>query len=510
VRHVDRCIEARLDSYQRAYEVARSIPTDQEFIEVWKNVQEAKEQQIRHCMQALRQFMGARGLDGDPTDSLRARSGHAHDRALGKWKIWQGQVHLLPKPEVAKPPLAPVPEVAKPPLSDKSLFIRWAAILWPLGSVLLSVILAVAIEQYPEFFRHDTWILPVCTWAALPCWILPLLFHERAKRWYRTVSSIPRVGMVAAPVFALAFLVFLILGSVTLLRFHRSHLAEALKRELAPAEPRQKSGSEASTLPPGSTIPVNGTKASPAGGNGNQGARQIELLFKDSPLFTESRKARITKDASRVNKYLESLGIAVPIAIPAIGIDTGAADPSAHGYSTSFDKPRYYYNEFTFEPKTLDNDEEITQAFVSYDVTLLLNKPEPPALPNPDVAPIASASAGTDSVEQKGMQYKWMASLTISGYLNQSLWGKGPMKEKVPGCPEAFWKLRTRYGQPFTDKLAIFMLRALVDEPYRDNTQHFGDYFYERLKMADSVIDNENAKFPDMKAVLQECRWFKQ
>ena len=194
VRHLDRCIEARLESYQRAYGDAKSVPTDQELIEVWKIVQEAQENQIRHCVQALRQFIGARGLQRDPTDNLRAQSAHAHDRALGKWKIWRGQVHLLPNPEVAKPPLLPKPEIVRPPLLDKSLYKRWAAILWPLGSVLLGVILAVAIEQYPEFFRHDTWILPVCTWAAIPCWIIPLLFHERAKRWYRRVSSIPRVG----------------------------------------------------------------------------------------------------------------------------------------------------------------------------------------------------------------------------------------------------------------------------------------------------------------------------
>jgi hypothetical protein len=90
VRHLDRCIEARLESYQRAYGDAKSVPTDQELMEIWKNVQEAQEHQIRHCVQALAQFMGTRGLSGNPTDSLRAQSARAHDRALGKWKIWQG------------------------------------------------------------------------------------------------------------------------------------------------------------------------------------------------------------------------------------------------------------------------------------------------------------------------------------------------------------------------------------------------------------------------------------
>lgn len=57
VRHLDRCIEAGLESYQRAYGDAKSVPTDQELMEVWKNVQEAQEHQIRHSVQSLRQFM---------------------------------------------------------------------------------------------------------------------------------------------------------------------------------------------------------------------------------------------------------------------------------------------------------------------------------------------------------------------------------------------------------------------------------------------------------------------
>jgi hypothetical protein len=64
-----------------------------------------------------------------------------------------------------------------------------------------------------------------------------------------------------------------------------------------------------------------------------------------------------------------------------------------------------------------------------------------------------------------------------------------------------------RYGQPFTDRLAAFLLKALGDEPYKDASQHFEEYFHERLQMADSVIDNENAKFSAIEAILQECKW---
>jgi hypothetical protein len=513
-QHIERCIEARLESYQRAYGDAKSVPTDQELIEVWKNVQEAQEVEIRHCVQALRQFMGARGLQGDPTDNLRVQCAHAHDRALGKWKIWRGQVHLLPKPEVAKAPLLPKPEIAKPPLLDKSLYVRWAAILWPLGSVLLSVILAVAIEQYPEFFRHDTWILPVCTWAAIPCWIIPLLFHERAKRWYRKASSIPRVGMVAAPVFALAFLVFLFLGSLKLLRFHRSHLAVALNKDQVSAEPAREIGSQATTPPEGSGYPVTSAGVSPAVVNGMKGDRQIEVTFKDSPLFTEERRSTITSDINKFAAYLGSLGMPVPTEIPPIGVDT--TNPKAVGWSFNVQSNnKYYYNTFTLQRGMLDDRQKIIEAFSSFVIgRFIYTPPTPLTIPNAERETPQQFYEATHTPEQMDRSYRWAASVPLTQYLNHSYWNRPFAKNQQPVCPDQgdgtafyFWKIRSRFGKEFTDELAVYTLRAVVDKPYTDTTQRYRQYFFERLKMADSVIDNENAKFREIEAIYKECGW---
>jgi hypothetical protein len=67
--------------------------------------------------------------------------------------------------------------------------------------------------------------------------------------------------------------------------------------------------------------------------------------------------------------------------------------------------------------------------------------------------------------------------------------------------------MRSRFGKEFTDNLAVFTLRAVVDKPYTDSTQRYRQYFFERLKMADSVIDNENAKLPEIEAIYKECGW---
>ena len=110
--------------------------------------------------------------------------------------------------------------------------------------------------------------------------------------------------------------------------------------------------------------------------------------------------------------------------------------------------------------------------------------------------------------------YRGMAGVILEQYLNHSYWNRPFAKNQQPVCPDQgdgmsyyFWKIRMRFGKEFTDKLAVFTLRAVVDKPYTDPAQHYRQYFYERLRMADSVIDNENAKMPAIDAILTECGW---
>jgi hypothetical protein len=115
---------------------------------------------------------------------------------------------------------------------------------------------------------------------------------------------------------------------------------------------------------------------------------------------------------------------------------------------------------------------------------------------------------------QMDRRYRWAASVPLTQYLNHSYWNQPFAKNQQPICPDQgdgtafyFWEIRSRFGKEFTDKLAVFTLRAVVDKPYTDSTQRYRQYFYERLKMADSVIDNENAKFPGIEAFYKECGW---
>jgi hypothetical protein len=227
--------------------------------------------------------------------------------------------------------------------------------------------------------------------------------------------------MVAAPVFALAFLVFLFLGSVKLLRFHRSHLAEALKREQAIAQLRQGSGREAGTLPQRSTVSVTSSNAPAAEASGRIGNRRIEVTFKDSPLFTKERRSTISSDINRFATYLGALGLPIPSDIPPIGIDT--SKPKAVGWSfNEQSNNKYYYNTFTLQQGALDDREKITEAFTSFVVgRFIYTPPIPFAIPDSGNQTPQQFYDATHTPEQMDRSYRWAASVPLTLYLNTGI-----------------------------------------------------------------------------------------
>ena len=236
-------------------------------------------------------------------------------------------------------------------------------------------------------------------------------------------------------------------------------------------------------------------------------------MFKDSPLFTPERRNRINTDINRFAAYLKNLGIPIPEDIPPIGVDT--TNPKANGWSfNSQSNNKYYYNKFTIQQGALDDRQKITEAFCNFVIGRFIYKPSPPMAPPSENQTPQQFYDATHTPAQMDQSYRWMASVVLIQYLNHSYWNQRFAKNQQPVCPDQgdgmsyyFWKIRQRFGGEFTDKLATFTLRAVVDKQYTDVTQHYRQYFYERLKMADSVIDNENAKMPIIDAILKDCGW---
>ena len=246
----------------------------------------------------------------------------------------------------------------------------------------------------------------------------------------------------------------------------------------------------------------------------------VQLIFKESVLLTPERKKRITEDIDGVAHYLRGLGpLAIPIPddLPPIGIDT--TNPKGEGWSfNSRSDHKYYYDQFTLQQGALDKQTKITEAFLSFVVGRFTYKPPPPMPPNLGEMTSQQYWEYTHSPEAMDQSYRWMTSVVVVQYLNHSYWNRPFAKNEKPECPDQgngmsfyFWRMRERFGREFADKLAMFTVRASMDSPYTgahaDAVHPYRHYLYERLTLADSVIDNERSKMPEIDSILSDCGW---
>jgi len=124
VQHIERCMAARLESYQRAYEEAGRVPTEQELTEILEDLKTVGELQVKHSSSFIDNFLRARRapVQCDPAQSLLEGCAHGHERILRTWKTWGENVQIKETARVkaqapAKtPPKAPAQTVvAKQP-----------------------------------------------------------------------------------------------------------------------------------------------------------------------------------------------------------------------------------------------------------------------------------------------------------------------------------------------------------------------------------------------------------
>jgi len=111
VQHIERCMIARLQSYQRAYEETGKVPTDEELEEILEELKTVGEIQVKHSSSFIDNFLRARRtpVQCDPEQSLMEGCAHAHDRVLRTWKNWEEKIRIK---EVAP---AKIKAAAKPP-----------------------------------------------------------------------------------------------------------------------------------------------------------------------------------------------------------------------------------------------------------------------------------------------------------------------------------------------------------------------------------------------------------
>lgn len=103
-RHVERCVFARFESYQRAFSESAHLPTDQELDSILKECRDVRTLQVQHSFKKLYDLIAANRGATTPMPtvaSLEASSTHGMDRVVSLWKQWKARVRLktLPKQE---------------------------------------------------------------------------------------------------------------------------------------------------------------------------------------------------------------------------------------------------------------------------------------------------------------------------------------------------------------------------------------------------------------------------
>jgi diguanylate cyclase (GGDEF)-like protein len=100
--HIGRCMAAKLDSYQAAFDQTDQNPSDQDFADVLNEVKAVRLLEINHSTQAIKEFIGSRGVAGaagqNVEASMESSSAHGHDRVLQRWKIWKAKAQLKRDP----------------------------------------------------------------------------------------------------------------------------------------------------------------------------------------------------------------------------------------------------------------------------------------------------------------------------------------------------------------------------------------------------------------------------
>jgi hypothetical protein len=111
LQHIERCLAARLESYERAYEETGKVPTEEELQEILAELKTVGDLQVKNSSSFIGNFLRARRAEVqcDPEQSLMEGCAEAHDRVLRTWKNWGEKIRIK---EVA---LAKIKAAAKPP-----------------------------------------------------------------------------------------------------------------------------------------------------------------------------------------------------------------------------------------------------------------------------------------------------------------------------------------------------------------------------------------------------------
>ena len=193
----------------------------------------------------------------------------------------------------------------------------------------------------------------------------------------------------------------------------------------------------------------------------------IQLDFKDSPVFTEWIRIRTQYDLSKFRDYLQDLGLNPPIR-------TVSLEAKAGGFAkeTGFYAPPDKTYEWTIQigENEIHDRKEVTSAYLTY----VLSRIKRPFTKDPNIL------IGYMNVE-----------LGVEWYIDSSYWNE--RKPQLFASP-IFWQIRGEFGKSFGDRLAMRTLAIYFSQSKPD--------FCNAVRDADSSIDSDSAKWPEITKIM--------
>lgn len=95
--HVERCMDARFDSYEQAYRESGRVPTEQDLDSILKECQDVRREEASSAAKIIYQYVGNRGFRGGQlpnAQTMESKSTEAYDAMLLRYKQWKARIEL--------------------------------------------------------------------------------------------------------------------------------------------------------------------------------------------------------------------------------------------------------------------------------------------------------------------------------------------------------------------------------------------------------------------------------
>jgi hypothetical protein len=210
--------------------------------------------------------------------------------------------------------------------------------------------------------------------------------------------------------------------------------------------------------------------------------QRLSLTFKLSPLFTTIRKARISSQFEAFYEYILKIRFPVSATVPPIGISPGS------GISGTFVRPGPIYLESLMIPeKSIDDAATLRRAYALYAFQELFSPRDAPVLKYP-------------------FEYAVRASWIFTEYFTASFTGDVSTNSlqgtsDIDNWTGALWEVRRECGKEFADQMLLYAFKSFSEG---ESASTFSEFFYGRLMLGESVVDNNFQKLPVIAGVLSK------